>query len=77
MWIMDCERGLTMKCPYRVIKKTDKTENMILESIDFQDCLKEECPYFGRTALVFNERTCRNELKTLPKCRKVESEAHG
>lgn len=63
-----------MKCPFRTItiEKQLCTEMGKVISVDFAECIKSECPYYGET--VIRQRAMGGfEAVTEPKCRRADN----
>ena len=64
-----------MKCPFRTItiEKQLYTEMGKVISVDFAECIKNECPYYGKT--VIRPRASGGfEAVTEPKCRRADND---
>lgn len=57
-----------MKCPYRKRIRISPDGVSRVTEVDFMECVKEECPYWG--AIVFSADKC----KWIYGCRKAKNE---
>lgn len=64
-----------MKCPFRTRTVEETDISIKVTSVEFNECLGSECPYFGKTVL---ERSPSGGIRsvTQPVCRRVEMEEH-
>ena len=63
-----------MKCPYRTVETVSETICEKKKTIEFAECLKEECPFYGKKVKQFSDAAIRWETVTEPCCRRADYE---
>ena len=66
-----------MKCPYRTTTTIEELNTTAqigrVERVEFADCIKEECPFYGRKAKRFSDASLRWETVIEPCCRRADN----
>ena len=62
-----------MKCPFRTVTTVDKSSNKMVVTKDYADCLKSECPYFGKKEKRLNGATMTTRTVIAQKCRRADN----
>ena len=62
-----------MKCPFRMVTIIDKSSNKTVVTKGYAECLKSECPYFGKKEKRFNGATMTTRTVIAQKCRRIDN----
>ena len=62
-----------MKCPFRTTTTVEKLLNKTVIAKDYAECLKSECPYFGKKERHYSDTVQRVRTYIAEKCRRADN----